>query len=260
MLPPVDPFLALPLFVRVFTTSATLKARELTATGQVATALCRTSLTHVPMLAEIDRTRVTLTTLTDLVNEASSAWFPPASRPPKSSVTDAVSDTEVPFSSPRMGVLDVFLLILHGLELSWTMLLCSRMASAVHRLVSLGPRAITIIRWLPVILPSRPTTRMDALELSVLAGLLVSMTLGLPIRVWVTVMCRTRLLDSRPGPPPTRLFSLIRLRVPWVCLCCLAWDMLETASVSLMPDRTARRGTRPQSRNMKLTARPWHEP
>lgn len=201
------------------TTSARLKARLLTSTGQVATALCRTPLTQAPMFVEMDTTNVTLTTLTDFVNVARNVWFPPACKPPKSNVNDALNDTDVWFTAPRMGVAVALPRVgLNGLELEWTILLPSLITCAVHRQVSLGPRAITIMRWLPVILPSRLTTRMEALELSVLAGLLVSMTLGLPINVCVTVMCRTRLLESRPGPPPIRLFKFIRLSVPCVCL------------------------------------------
>lgn len=90
------------------------------------------------------------------------------------------------------------------------------------------------------------------MQLRVLAGLLYSSSPGPPVRVWVTVICRRLLLDSREGKPVPWLASLMSLTIlltlRGLCL---------TRDVSLMPLPVARPGIRPQNRNMKLMLQWW---
>lgn len=58
---------------------------------------------------------------------------------------------------------------------------------------------ITVRLSLPPRLASRPRTRVWIEMLRVEAGLLVTTVLGPSDRVWVTVMCRCRLFESRLG-------------------------------------------------------------
>ncbi len=239
---------------------ATLTLAEPTRKGQEETALLRIWLTQARMFADIDKTSVTLTTLTEFVKVARTASVPPATRPPRDSERVAKKSTEAPPAPETRSILVRRLSLgadLQGLELSTTLLLRSPIAWEVHLLVKLGPRAITTTSPLPETLPKTLTTRMSARELKVFAGLLVKRTLGLPIKVSVTVISRTRLFDTRPGCPRSRPLRFIPLTVLPVSWWCLVPFMLERARVSLMPVRIDRRGTRPQSRDMKFTERRW---
>lgn len=69
--------------------------------------------------------------------------------------------------------------------------------------VTVEPRAMTIMAVFPPWSTLRRTRRIRPLapQLNVLAGLLYSRTPGPPVIVWVTVICRRLLLESRVGKP-----------------------------------------------------------
>lgn len=79
---------------------------------------------------------------------------------------------------------------------------------------------------------------------------------GPMVSVWVRVMCRRRLLDTRRAHPPVRLvsfMSLSRLTVtPW----CLVPFTLCILRLNLMPLRVATRGNSEHVRNITVTLCP----
>lgn len=87
-----------------------------------------------------------------------------------------------------------------GLFRLMIMLLLTNMTRLVILWVKLTLRAMYITAtFLPVKECTMPSILFISLGLRVEAGLLKSTTLGPTVRVWVTVMCRRRLFDSREG-------------------------------------------------------------
>lgn len=82
---------------------------------------------------------------------------------------------------------------------------------------------------------SRLRTDRAALGLSVEAVLLYSRTRGLRINVWVTLICRPRLLDNRVGQVPRPLRRLISLSNLWIPPLCRLPGILVIPSGNLMP-------------------------
>lgn len=122
---------------------------------------------------------------------------------------DNVAVTNCP-AIGRRGVVN----ILHML-LDLIMCLVSTMVMwLVTRRIMPTRRATSITATLNLlpICPSKVSILAAALGLSVSAVLLVSRTLGPAVSVWVTLMCRPRLLDSREGHPPVRLSRFMNLR------------------------------------------------
>lgn len=91
------------------------------------------------------------------------------------------------------------------------------------------------------------------LGLSVEAGLLNSTIPGCTVSVWVTVICRRRLLESREGTPSVR-----ELMFMWVSRLTVSRLVLPPLTrciptrVSAMPLRTAPPVNRPNDRNITL--------
>lgn len=95
-----------------------------------------------------------------------------------------------------------------------------------------------------------------SLGLSVEAGLLNSTSPGCTVNVWVTVMCRRRLLDNLTGQSPCPL-----VRLMWVSNLMVLLRVLPGECPSIRygflttPRSMATRGNRPKCRNITLADR-----
>lgn len=147
----------------------------------------------------------------------------------------------------------------------------SNMLKAPFRLIIILP--LTMVIWLktrPVMLSRRATnmtatfslwptcrrsvrTFLAALRLSVSAVLLYSRTLGPPVSVCVTDICRPRLFDRSDGQSLTPPLKLISVSSLWTCVDYRVPGHLLVPSVNLTPPLIAIPATRPNFRKTKLT-------
>lgn len=96
--------------------------------------------------------------------------------------------------------------------------------------------------------PSLSRTRWCNPRLRVFSGLLSSSIVGWPMTVWVRVICRRRLLESRAGPCPVIDDNRTSLRV--LLIRPRALPILCCPNLNVMPLQTLTRGNRVQPRKM----------